>query len=282
MSVNRQIRAPFAACIAVAIVLLAGCASTVQGPAGSSDEARPAQQTHQSPMAARVPHSKSGALPRNQVPRFSAARPGSDTPAGWEPWIVHPRKRLTRYEVTVVDGLAVLQARASSSASGLMTNLDVDPASKPVLAWRWRAESLVEGADNTDGTLEDAPVRIVLAFEGDKTQLPMRDQMFFERVKLLSGRELPYAMLMYIWENHKPVGSVLTNPHTSRIRKVVVESGPAGLKRWHVHRRNIVDDYRKAFGKDPGRLIGVAVMTDTDNTGTDVAAQYGDIELSER
>jgi hypothetical protein len=41
--------------------------------------------------------------------------------------------------------------------------------------------------------------------------------------------------------------------------------------------RNVLEDYRKAFGEDPPLINGVAIMTDTDNTGESAVAYYGDI-----
>ena len=38
-------------------------------------------------------------------------------------------------------------------------------------------------------------------------------------------------------------------------------------------------DYRKAFGTDPGRVIAVGIMTDTDNTKSKAESWYGDIAL---
>jgi hypothetical protein len=59
----------------------------------------------------------------------------------------------------------------------------------------------------------------------------------------------------------------------------VAASGPEGLGQWRHFTRNIVEDYERAFGEKPGRLIGVGVLTDTDNTGETVEAWYGDIRL---
>jgi hypothetical protein len=44
-------------------------------------------------------------------------------------------------------------------------------------------------------------------------------------------------------------------------------------------RRNLAADYRKAFGAAPGRVLGVAVMTDTDNTGAKAVGEYADIRF---
>lgn len=269
-----------AAAIALAGALaLSGCAAIA--PRSEADRA---PQRADAPPAggARAAAQASPRAAEPALPRFSASVDEAAPPNGWQPWIIHPRKRKTSYRIVREAGVPVLSASASGSASGLMARVAVDPKLKPMLRWRWRVDALVPDADNGDGAREDSPVRVVLAFDGDKSALPIADRMFFERVKILSGNDLPYATLMYIWENRRPVGTVLKNPHSGRIRKVVVDSGPGELKRWRLHRRNIVEDYRRAFGAEPGRLIGVAVLTDTDNTGASVSAAYGDIELLER
>jgi hypothetical protein len=63
---------------------------------------------------------------------------------------------------------------------------------------------------------------------------------------------------------------------------VAVESGPGKVGTWVAEQRNIYEDYKRAFGEEPPRIGAVAVMTDTDDTGDDVTAWYGDITLSDR
>jgi hypothetical protein len=60
---------------------------------------------------------------------------------------------------------------------------------------------------------------------------------------------------------------------------IVVESGDAKAGTWVDERRNLLDDYRRAFGEDPPKVSGVAIMTDTDNTGETATAWYGDISF---
>ena len=220
--------------------------------------------------------------PAQQVPRFSRALLGSEVPDGWYVWTIHAGKARTRYEVVALDGERVVRADADSSASGLMADLSVDPSTMPILTFRWRTEALVSGADSTQAHASDSPVRVMLAFDGDKSSLPVKDRLTFERVRLLSGREMPYATLVYIWENRLDVGTVQPNLHTGRIRKLVASSGPGGVGQWQVFRRDIVADYQRAFGELPGRLVGVGIMSDTDNTKQRVRAYYGDIQLHAR
>jgi Protein of unknown function (DUF3047) len=46
-----------------------------------------------------------------------------------------------------------------------------------------------------------------------------------------------------------------------------------------IEERNVLDDYRRAFGEEPPPIAGVAVMTDTDDTGASATAWFGDIVL---
>lgn len=43
--------------------------------------------------------------------------------------------------------------------------------------------------------------------------------------------------------------------------------------------RDLYADYQRLFGGEPPRIVGVAVITDTDNTGESAVAYYGDIVL---
>jgi len=54
----------------------------------------------------------------------------------------------------------------------------------------------------------------------------------------------------------------------------------ARLNQWVSEERNIYGDYKKAFGQEPPMISGVAIMTDTDNTGESATAYYGDFLFS--
>ena len=73
---------------------------------------------------------------------------------------------------------------------------------------------------------------------------------------------------------------MIVNPRTDRIRKIVVESGAKNLNQWLDYDRNIRADFEKAFGEPPGALVGIGIMTDTDNTRSMVKAWYGPMRLA--
>ena len=99
-------------------------------------------------------------------------------------------------------------------------------------------------------------------------------------IKMIYGRVPPTAALVYVWGNQAKAGTLHASPYTGRARIFIVESGSTHLNQWRTVKRNIVDDYQKAFGSRPPVISGVALMTDTDNTGESATAWYGDIIFS--
>lgn len=217
--------------------------------------------------------------PKQPVAPFSSAPPGAALPSGWQALKLSSLKRLTDYKLVDDQGVVVLNARADAAASGLLHVVNFDITTAPVMHWRWKISNLIEGADNSNAAKEDSPVRVVLGFEGDKSKLAFRERTASTLAKAGSGRELPYAQLVYIWSNTKPVGTVIENPHTRRVEMVVATSGPSGVGQWMVLQRNVYEDFKRVFGEEPGRMTEVGVLTDTDNTGASVEAWYGDIEF---
>lgn len=210
---------------------------------------------------------------------FSSARPGTVLPPGWELFRIAPNKSLTLYRFVEDLGVVVLHAHAEASASGIVAPVRFDINASPILQWRWKVAQLIDDADNAVASREDSPVRIILNFDGDRAKLSLRDRASSAIAKRISGRELPYAELMYIWSNRAPVGTVIENPHTHRIEMVVATTGAADVGQWVTVRRNVVDDFRRAFNELPGLLTDVGVLTDTDNTGATVDAWYGDLRF---
>jgi len=205
--------------------------------------------------------------------------PAFDDAAAWKHGPLSKLKRDTQYRVESDGEQKVLHATADGSASAWVYLKRTDLTATPMLQWRWRVPKLIAGAANEDPKREDAPVRVIVGFDGDKSKLPDKEQRYFERIKRLTGRDMSYAMLMYIWDNRNPVDMIVPSAHTSRVKMIVVESGPSGVGAWREYRRNVVQDFERAFGEKPGAVLGFGLMTDTDNTGETTEGFYGALRL---
>jgi hypothetical protein len=190
-----------------------------------------------------------------------------------------PGKRATQFHYAREEGRDAIAVTSASAASMLRHDVRIEPAELGQIVFSWKVPQLIAGADMASRDADDSPVRVVLVFDGDRRRFSPRDAMLAELTRALTGEEMPYATLMYVWCNRTPAGTVITNPRTSRVRGLVLESGPAKLNRWLDYERNVRADYEHAFGEPPGALIGVAIMTDTDNTSSTAQAWYGPLRL---
>jgi len=211
------------------------------------------------------------------VTPFSAGIPGQGLPGDWLPFRLAFWKPSTAYELIEHGGTVVLRGVARRSASGLAHRLDLDPEALPRIAWRWQIVRPVPGADHRRAEAEDAPARLVLEF--DRIDRPQRRESAgpdFARL-LTTPYDGEHALLMYVWSATEPVGTVIPSPRSTHVKMIVATSGAEAVGRWETMSRDYNVDFRAAFGHAPSRLAGVAVMSDSDNTGELGEALYGDI-----
>ena len=215
---------------------------------------------------------------RDDIKKFSA-QPANEPLRGWSFYRLAPYKKNTAYRLENYQGRTVLSANAKKSASGLAVKLKPRPSQHLWLEWEWKATGTLDKANNLDRYADDAPLRILVAFDGDRSKLTLKDKMVGELAQIMSGQEMPYATLMYIWSPNGQLNQIKPNSHTNRIKMIAVDAGKENLGQWRKHRRDLTADYEAAYGYAPGNLIGIALLTDTDNTNSETKAYYGDIEL---
>jgi len=217
-----------------------------------------------------------------EVGRFSAEMEGASVPEGWKPWRFKKIDRLTQYVTVREEGSVVVRASADSSASGLIRDVRINPTEYPSLQWTWKVSNTYTRGDVRSKEGDDYPARIYLAFEYDPQRLSLLDRAKHSAVKLLYGEAPPLRVLNYIWDSKALKDTIVSSAYTDWVKMIVVQSGPSLANRWITERRNVVEDYRRAFGEDPGMITGIAIMTDADNTGERATAWYGDIVFIKR
>ena len=251
----------------VLAMVLAGCAWPQLDPDAANDDGPPARPQRVSGAASPELLKATGRL---------FVTPARDVP--WEP-LSFPGKRYIDFEPVQVAGRPALRVRAKSSVSILRQRFVPALESVDRVSFAWRVDGLPDGADLAVASQADSPVRVVLSFDGDRSRWSARNHRLSEMSRLLTGEELPYASLVYVWSAKDELGTVVVNPRTDRIRKVVLDSGVGKLGQWRDHVRDVRADFRLAFGEEPGPLRLVALMTDTDNTDSQLTAWYGALKL---
>lgn len=212
-----------------------------------------------------------------EVGKFSTAAPGTEFPENWKPLTFPKIKRHTNYTLIREGEAVVVKAVSEASSSGLTRDITIDPKEYPVVQWRWKVGNLLTTSDVTRKDGDDYPARLYITFAYDSSKVSFFDKTKYEAARLLYGQYPPLGALNYIWDTKAAKGTIVPNPYTSRAMMIVVESGAADVNRWITEERNVYEDYKAAFGEEPPLISGVAIMTDTDNTGEAATAFYGDI-----
>lgn len=177
--------------------------------------------------------------------------------AGWES---KSFKGVTEYRVIKENGLSVVKAVSTASASGLVKKISFSPAKYRYLRWRWKITHTVTGGDEKSRDGDDYAARVYVIFPG----------RFFWQMKAIN----------YIWANKLAKGKFAPNAYTANTKMVAVESGNEKAGQWLAEERDLLADYRTLFGTDPPEAEAIAIMTDTDNTDGIAEAWYADIILS--
>jgi hypothetical protein len=250
--------------IALASLLLSGC-----GALAPIDEL-----TWSGELAKSLPVEEGAVI---EAAAFSRLRAGASYLGEWEQFPVMRGNVPTDYRLVDNGGSVVIEADSPVGGSGLFRKIHIDPRRHPVIEFRWRVprDSGRAGADGPSRA--SPPVRISLAFDGDPAKLDFDERTKLRLAKALTVNGLPFASLLYVWMNNYPAEAIYSSPHTDRVRHVVVESGERRLDQWVAVRRNVLEDYRRAFGEEPGNIVAVGIMTDFGDGGEPRRAFYGDI-----
>jgi Protein of unknown function (DUF3047) len=213
-----------------------------------------------------------------EVGRFAASHAGVPLADGWKPLKFKKVPKDTVYELVEDAGTVVVRATSEASASGLIKEIKIDPSAFPVVRWRWKIENLLKRSDVGRKSGDDYPARLYITFEYDPDKVGFAKKLKYKAGQVLFG-DIPIAALNYIWDTKAPIGTVVDNAFTDFAKMIVVESGPEKVGMWVEESRNIYEDYKTAFGEEPPKINGVAIMSDTDNTKERAIAYYGNIQF---
>lgn len=174
-------------------------------------------------------------------------------------WAVRSFVGFTDYRVVMDGPDHVMLAESNGTASSLYFKREIDLEKYPVLSWQWKVEATIPGGNARVREGDDYPARIYVVFP--------------------SWLGIRTRAINYIWANTLPQGRIVPSPFTANSQMVAVESGNDRAGEWISERRNVFEDFRMIFGEDPPPAGGIAIMTDSDNTGTSARAWYDDIRF---
>ena len=119
--------------------------------------------------------------------------------------------------------------------------------------------------------------RTVSAFEIEPETPNLLNVITNKSAELMTGFTFNTRVLNYIWDHKYPVGTVHQSQSSEVVKHMVVMTGQDNVGDWVIMDRNVYEDFKKAFGVYPKKVMAVGLMTDTDATQDSVTAYYGDI-----
>ena len=182
-------------------------------------------------------------------------------PQGWESR--HPGEAKAIYRVSVENGNAVLCAHCVGKAVAIGKKIEFDLEKFPILTWRWKVVKSPEGADERNKETGDSAAAIYVVFpNGMKIWHP--------------------KAIKYVWSSSSmPQNCCTVSPYARDTKIVVLENNRTPKGVWIREKVNVLKDYRRFFGKGDPKVKMIGIMSDSDNTDTEVHAFYDDIAVEQ-
>lgn len=200
-----------------------------------------------------------------------------EQPDGWSLRDFFGLRRGASAEWVVEDGTPAVRLRSEAALTFLRKEVDIDVKEYPAVTWKWKVENVLDGVDERTVAGDDHPIRIFFVFEPEPTGA------LWPKVKrfvmgIIHGH--PHGRYTeYLWASGLKAGSVVPDPTNPRMKLMVVEGGRKGLGKWLSYRRNLYEDFIRLYGAEPGRLIFVGILNDTDQTGQTATSFISDLDL---
>ena len=205
------------------------------------------------------------AAPAIAAPGWSVTFDGASGPAlkwmkanGWK----EQRGDADRWRLA--DGALHTSQDEDSTTIGTERGFPIDANAAPRLRMRFKVSAWPKKGDLRRKGTEDAALRVFVIFDRG------------------GGLLSPPDTLGYAFASTNRVGSVVTSARFDNVKFIPV-AGPNGYDGgWIEVERDVVADYRKAFGKAPPRIKAIGIKSDGNNTDAKAAATIDRIEFLPR
>lgn len=195
------------------------------------------------------------------VDRFSMDKVKEGIPHGWKLEIKEGEPELQ----VVKEGEGVfVRFKSDKSSFGLRKEFDLDIKEFPFLNWKWKVTQLPEKGDFRDKKTDDQAAQVYVLFP----RFPAR---------------LNSDFLCYYWESN-PKNKGLEGPSVawSKAKVIVLQAGKENLNQWVTEKRNVYEDYKRLFGKEPPKAGGIAFYINSQHTQSSAESHLDEIYFSKK
>ncbi len=168
------------------------------------------------------------------------------------------------------NGTGQLSISGTKAVSLIWRGLDESQWQARSANWRWRVDSgppatnlAVKGGDDRAIALYFVFAKDDAAARAAKGSSSLGSAMWWS-----SG-----TALVYVWGGLGAKNAVITSPHMGSSGKLILrQPGNLADGKWQPERADLAADFRRAFGREPGPLVGIAISSDNDDTAASTKA----------
>jgi len=183
---------------------------------------------------------------------FSTAR--ETVPQGWE---LSVKTGAAHLQLVRDSEQQALQIRSDQASFALQKKVRLALPALPWLVWQWKVTELPRGGDFRRSSTDDQAAQLIVAFSSSR-------------------------FLAYIWDSTAPKGTIASAPAPlfKKIFAVVMQSGEQGLGNWITERRNLIEDYKQAYGDAPEVIEGIRIQINSQHTESRAESYWRSIALT--
>jgi hypothetical protein len=181
----------------------------------------------------------------------------------FERWSSRSFSGETTYTIGRENNMTVLSAQSAGAASAFYRQGRIDLSATPCLSWAWKIDSTAPAALNERAKSGDDYVARVYVVR--------RGGLAFWRAKTIN----------YVWSANQAAGTRWANAYAGNNAQMwALSTGNAEAGQWQWQQRDIVADWQQAFAEDISSLDGIAIMTDGDDSASQLSAAYATLRFS--
>lgn len=187
----------------------------------------------------------------------------------------------TRYDALADADGPVWRATGVCSASGRALALDgIDLEATPILRWRWKVDRPLPRLEETTKAGDDFAARVYVLFRFDPEQASWMDRLKRSAARALYDTDLPGGALNYVWSSSQARGATWQSPYQATSRMVALRT--RADEGWFEEEVDLAEAQRLLIPTVTTPVVGIAIMTDSDQSCSETTAWYADLRFEAR
>ena len=192
------------------------------------------------------------------IENFSSGVDEKGVPLGWE---LKEKEGSPIIKLEKEDDIYALHLISERASFGLTKKININIKEYPYINFRWKVIELPENGDFRKKETDDQAAQVYIAFGTFK---------------------LTAKIVGYLWENEAPKLITGVSPAWSKTRLIVLESGPEKLGKWVFEKRNVYDDFKELFEKEPSEAKLISLYINSQHTKSRAESYFGEIYFSKK